>query len=311
MLQAINDVILALVAPLFDVLLALPRDLVLIVVAVGTALIMTVIRVFTSDQTLLRRCDHDKKTLAKRIKHRTRNLDQRAITRRQEEVVALLEADGVHLTRPRRESLCSRIARLSRKARVQPLQDAKTTVALKTLRQEGLPLLVSILPIVLIATWGFARLGYRPPEADEAVGVTLYLPLSDVGSMVHLVPQVGLRSEEGWIRPVEVETDLGQTYGVARWTLSGEASEAGYPLHIRHGDETYRHELRVGQDIYAAPLKFFNDEGTIVLESKLEPYRFLGIVPGFPQVMLDAWIVAYLIIVIPFVPILKRVLRIH
>ncbi len=39
--------------------------------------------------------------------------------------------------------------------------------------------------------------------------------------------------------------------------------------------------------------------------------RLFGVVPGVDWLLLPPWLVAYLLIAIPFVPILKAVLRIY
>ena len=45
-------------------------------------------------------------------------------------------------------------------------------------------------------------------------------------------------------------------------------------------------------------------------EVKLRPVKLFGVVPGLPALLFPAWLVAYLLIVIPSVPLIKKVLRI-
>ncbi len=51
--------------------------------------------------------------------------------------------------------------------------------------------------------------------------------------------------------------------------------------------------------------------GGRALEVRLRPARLFGVVPGIPAVGFQPWLVAYLLITIPLVPLLKRTLRIY
>ena len=311
MLEAINDFFLSLADPLLGGLLHVPRDVALIVVAVGTALILTLVRLVTTDQELLGRCDHDKKRLKERIKAIKRQDEHKTAHEQIERVRDDLTRQGHDVDPEDADKLEKVLTRALTRADLQGLRSTKNAVGLKTLRQELLPLLVSLPLIILIATWAFARLGYHAPPAAEPVEITMYLPRSAAGSLIHMVPQEGLSASEGWVREVKVETDMGQTYGVARWEVSGAASEDPYPLQVKHRSESYEHGLLLGQEKYAAPLKFFDDRGEYVLEADLKPYKPFGVIPSIPFLPFAPWLVGYLVIVIPFVPLLKRVTGIH
>jgi hypothetical protein len=114
-----------------------------------------------------------------------------------------------------------------------------------------------------------------------------------------LVP-VG-EAEGGWIREIEAN-------GEAHWRvkLPPDAKE----LVFRYGERTYRHPVIVGGRTYA-PTLVFQDERLDGTEVRLRPVKLFGVVPGVPQIGLAAWMVGYLVIVIPFVPLLKKLLRIR
>src|SRR3954471_22302011 len=118
-------------------LLHLPSDAQLFIVAIGSAFILAGVRAVTSNQDLLRRCRADEAR-------------QKALLR---EAKARKDADAVKRHR----------ATLG-------------MIALKKFRQEGGPMLGSLLPIVLLATWAFHRLEFHPPAAGEAVEFTATFP---------------------------------------------------------------------------------------------------------------------------------------
>ena len=311
MLDTINSLLLKLADPLLGWLLHLPRDVVLIVVALGTAVILTGVRVFTSNQDLLRRCSRDKKRLAERIKATKRRDDSHAVRNQVSLVAAGLAHHGHKLDGVDANRLHRLLNKAVKRLDLDQLKTTKNQVAVKTLCQEGWPLLVSLPLIALIAVWAFARISFYPPEAGTPVTISMYLPKGAADTVVHLVPQDGLSATNGWVRTVDVETDMGQTYGVARWAVQGDASEKPYPLQIKHGTDTYAHELLIGQRTYTEPLVVFDDRGEYVLEIGLEPYKPFGGVPGLPWIHLAPWIVGYLLLVIPFVPLFKRLTRVY
>ena len=52
-------------------------------------------------------------------------------------------------------------------------------------------------------------------------------------------------------------------------------------------------------------------DGPVVIERKFRPFRPFGLIPDFSAYALPAWLIGYLLIVIPFVPLLKKGLRIQ
>lgn len=273
-----NDAALSVMDLLLGWLLHLPPEAALIAAAIGSAAILAVVRIFTTDQGLLGRCARDKRTLKRRI--------------------GQAKKDGGDKAQVREE--------------VRRLRAARNMVALKGFRAEGRPLLVSIVPIVLLAVWCFARLGYHPPAADRPVELRAYFPVSAAGKLTHVVPEDGLSAEGGWVQRIEAVTEDPVPHGLATWQLRGEARREPYRLRIRYGDATAERELLVGQRIYSEPITWFDDApGILCIEVAMEPWRPLGVVPGIPSLGFPPWLVGYLLIVVPFVFIIKRVFHIY
>lgn len=168
MIEALNTIIMTIADPLFNWLLALPTDVILIIVGFGTGAILTLARLFTTNQDLLRRCDEDKKVLGRMLKEAKKAGD---------------------------------------KDRVKAIQASQGGIAMKAFRAEGKPMLLALIPIALLGTWCFQRIGFHPPQEGEAVKFEVYFPVSAAGQVVHLVPQDGLEAEGGWVAMIEPEKD--------------------------------------------------------------------------------------------------------
>lgn len=264
-----NDTCLTICDFLLGWTLRLPADLTLVTVAILSAAVLIFIRPLTTDQDLLRRVADDKKRLRQLI-HRAKLAGDRESVRRYRRTVSM--------------------------------------VGLAAVKSEGLPLLAAILPIAVLATWCMFRLEFHPPRAGEPVALTVYVPVSAAGELVHAVPQDGLDSD-GWVRRFEAVTDEGPPYAVATWQLEGPARGDPYAVTFRVRQDTFRHDLLVGQATYSTPLVDHGDQ--VLSEVRMKPRKLFGVVPGIPALLCPPWLVAYLIIVIPLVPLLKRVTRIH
>ena len=265
----------------FDVLLGwslrLPADVALILVALLSAAVLAGVRLFTTNQDLLRRAAADKKRL-KELTRRAKARGDREAVKRHRSVAA--------------------------------------TVAVKQLKAEGLPLVASIVPIAMLATWCFHRLAYVPPRAGEAVELVAYTPVSAVSAVgvMHVVPQEGVAADR-WVQPIAEADYYGQKTGRAAWRISasgGPTNGQRLRLTIRYKDQSVDRELRVGQTTYAEPFVHHGDE--LQTELKMRPLKLFGVVPGVkwpggPEI-LPPWMVGYLLIVVPFVFVLKRVARI-
>jgi hypothetical protein len=269
MLLLWNNVCLSIGDVLFGWSLRLPSDATLFAISAISAVILILARRLTTNQDLLRRVASDKKTLKQLIRR------------------AKKEADRDTLQRQRK---------------------TLSTVSLLAFRSEWLPLLVSILPIAVLATWCIFRLGYHPPRAGEAVDLMVYAPVSAAGTVAHVVPEAGVRSD-GWIRQLQPVTDDGPPYSSARWTLRADGDSAPYRLTLRIGGKNYTREFLVGQRIYSSPVVYHDDD--VVTELQMKPLKLFGIVPGMDAIGFPPWLVAYLIIVLPLVPLLKRVFRVY
>jgi uncharacterized membrane protein (DUF106 family) len=269
-LERLSDFIVRLMDVPLGGLLRLPSDAQLFIIALGSALILAGVRAVTSNQDLLRRCRADEAR-------------QKVLLR---EAKARKDTDAVKRHR----------ATLG-------------MIALKQFPQEGGPMLASLLPIVLLATWAFHRLEFHPPAAGEVVDFTASFPISAVGKITHIAPAEGVTAENGWLREIVAVTELGRAHGEATWRLSAGASPAPHVLRVRYAGATYEHPLRAGATTYEPALKL-HDEHVTSTEVKLRPVKLFGIVPGWPALLFPAWLVAYLLIVIPSVPIIKKVLKI-
>jgi uncharacterized membrane protein (DUF106 family) len=273
MLDLLNTICLKITDPVLGWLLLLPLNLALVIVAVATGAILTFVRLFTTNQDLLGRCAADKKRIKELMRGAKRARDKDAVKRYR-------ATTGV--------------------------------IAMKAMAAEGKPLLAAILPVALLAVWCFARIGYHPPGDGEEVELAAYFPVSAVGKIAHVVPEEGIEVPSGPVQHVEEEPVQGQPSGVARWTVKGKARPEPYRLLIRFDGETREKDLLVGARTYSPVLEVYPDGSRIeAAELGMREFRLFGIVPGIPAILLAPWIVAYLLIAIPFVLILKRVFGIH
>jgi len=271
MLTALNDFILKVADPVMGWLLLLPVDLALILVSIVTAAVLTLARPLATNQDLLRRCRYDKRRLKQLLREAKRTKDAEAVGRYRSSLAA---------------------------------------VTMKTLRSEGRPLLLAIVPVALLAVWCFARLEFHPPKANESIAVHAYFPVSAAGNLVHIVPLEGVSAEDGWIQEVTAVTDPaeGPPHGMATWHLRAEAAADPYVLEIRYNTGTYAKQFRVGQRTYAPPVEFYPEDAPVTCsEIQMEPVKLFGVVPGIPALGLAPWLVAYFLIAIPAVPLFKRI----
>ncbi len=273
MLEALNSFCLTVTDPVLGWLLNLPRDLALVIVGLLTAGIFTVVRLFTTDQEYLKRCKRDKARLKSLLREAKAQGDKDAVQR---------------------------------------YRQTLGQIGMWSLKAEGKPLLVAIVPIALIGAWCWARVAYVPPEPGEPVPVRAYFPVAEIDKLVHIVPQDGVMAENGWIRRIraDVTAEGKVTNGIAEWTLRCERRDEPYRLEVRYEGGTFCKELLVDGRHYAPPLKAYDGEGPEVVEVALEEYKFLGFVPGISAIMLQPWIVGYLIVVFPLSFILRPALRI-
>ena len=176
------------------------------------------------------------------------------------------------------------------------------------------PLLVSIIPIAFLGTWCFLRMDYVPPKADEPVKVVAYFPVSASGGVATMVPEENLRAEAGWVQEIQVQKDAAgvAANAVAVWKLRGAAKPESYNLQIRYKGGTYEQQLLVGQRRYDSPLTAYGPADPIICtQVMLKQVKLFGIVPGIPWLLMPPWLVAYFVIAVPFVSIVKWVTHIY
>ncbi len=292
MLQAINDFLVETMDYVLGWLLYLPRDLRLVLVAVLTSAILAFVRLWTTDQDWLGRASRDQKRLKGLIRQARRRKDKQAVRR---------------------------------------FKQTLTLIKLRSLKFEGKPLLASIVPIALLATWCFARLGYEPPRPGETVELRLYVPAAAIGKHAYVVRSEGLQPTGGWIATVEKDAPppirgawdafnakvrdwLKMTpplEGVARWRFKTTDQKKRYRLRIRYDGKTYEKELLVGTRRAPSAVEFPNDGKVQAIELALKRVKLFGVVGGLDIIHLPPWLVAYLIIAIPFVTVFKRVFKIY
>ncbi len=271
MLSQLNHSIVAFMDLLLGWLLRFPSDVQLVFIAILSASVLTAVRFWTSDQDLLRRCRADKARL--------KALLREAKTRREKDAIAR------HRT-------------------------TLGMVAMKQLRQEGRPLLASLLPIILLATWALNRLEFHPLKIGEPVEFAADFPISAVGRIAHIVPSDDLTTTSGWIQEITAITDQGPARGIAIWRLAATPGAESRQLRIRFGAETFDHPFSVGGRTYEASAQT-HGEHLLSTELKLRPVRLFGVVPGVPVIFFPAWLVAYVLLTIPSVYFCKKLLRIY
>jgi uncharacterized membrane protein (DUF106 family) len=293
MLDIINNFILRIADPLFNWLLYFSLDVAIVVVAILTSASLTVVRIFTTDQQWLKRADADLKRLKELIKEAKQKGDKEAVKR---------------------------------------YKNNSALISMRKMKYEWKPLLVAIIPILLLATWAFSRLDVHPPKVDEIFSVKMYLPSSAIDNIVYLVPQQNVKCHNGWIQRVvqdklpepanfwerwnqKAKEKLGMLpplEGVAEWKIS-VASPGTYKLKFCALDEIIEHDLLIGKRIYSPPVKFPGAESRIqAVETVLRPFKPFGVIPGIPVLFgMPPWMVAYLLIAIPFVTIIKRIFKIY
>ena len=248
-------------------LLWLPRDVALLLVAAGTALTMTLARKWLTNQDLLRRA----------------------------------AADVTQL-----KSLLRDARRAKDKAVMQRLRSTMAMVKLAQLRADLRVLVVVIAPVGLLAMWAAERFDYLPPRVDEEIVLRAYYPLSSTDRLTHLVPsdEFDLRSPAIQI----VQSDpLDKSRAFAAWRFVVRHPADDLPLTIRHQNETATHHARVGRSTYLPAWQHQAHDFILETELELRRYSFLGLGPHRDVVGLAPWLIAYLVLAIPLVPLLRKV----
>jgi len=291
MLDAITTFLVNGLDWVFGWILFLPRDVSLAVVAVFTALIINFIRKWVTDQVWLRQASEDDTRLAELIREAKKRGDRDAVKRH---------------------------------------KDTQTQIKMKSMRFEGLALVWALAPFMLLFTWALARVVYMPSAVGETVEVCAHLPKTAIGQTIHLAPEPGLDVANGWLQTVVAETppattslwdraDTWLTYkvssapaleAVAVWKLVARDSQR-HVLKIRFAGFTYEQPFIAGHRWYETPQCVFDGAPVSATEVLLTPRRLFDFVGNISLLFLQPWLVAYFLIAIPFVYILKSLFKIY
>lgn len=263
-LDAWNALCLGICDPLLGWMLVLPTDVLLIALAILTSVLMTLIRRWTSDQTLLHKIADDKRRLRQLRREAKANNDRPALAR---------------------------------------LKLLGNRHALSSIGQEGKPLLWSIVPVAILATWAFMRVDVIPPAANQPITVHLLTRPTVANTLAHLVPGPGL-NVNGPVQRLEAATVWNQACAKATWQVHAEAGD--YTLTIRRGDELWEAPLLIGGRTYAPTLTTVGETSVHV---DLPQRRLFGIVPGIQAIGFAPWLIGYLLLVIPLVFLIRPLLR--
>jgi uncharacterized membrane protein (DUF106 family) len=236
-------------------MLWLPRDVALVLLAVLSAALALVLRRFSTNPQALRAIQQD----LQQLKHLKRT--------------ARAAGDRVSLTRFRRTA-----------AAVRWLQ----------LRQEFRALLVSLVPLAILATWASQRFAFLPPQSKQPFSVSAWLPPSAAGGVIHLMPEDGVTAATGWIQEITASRRGDQPRGLATWTVSAAAREQGYSFTLRFRGHSVEHPIRVGQRTYLPPRQVHGDD--LETQVDLRPYRPLGL-DWVARLPLPAWLTWYAMLV--------------
>lgn len=266
MFDSLNHFVLGVMDRVVGWLLLLPRDAAIVLVAVTTALVLALARKFTTDQDLLRCCAADRKRLRELRRAARRARDRAALAR---------------------------------------LGATRGQVAIKAFAQEWKPMLLSLAPIALLATWCWQRLEYLPPKPGEPVSFTATFPISAAGQLTHLAPAEGLQAPQGWVRALALDTNTASVH--AAWMLIG--TRGLHLVTLRYDGHTFRHPLLLGAPQYQVQLLAHDWRGVRTAVG-LKPASLFGIVPGLPALGLAPWLVAYLLVALAAYPGAKRLLRV-
>jgi hypothetical protein len=205
------------------------------------------------------------------------------------------------------------LIRKSKKAGDKPavvrMRRTESAIKMMRLKADGIVLAASLVPVAMLAVWAVQRLEFLTPRVGEELIVRASFPLSSVDKLTHLVPPPHVEIKSAAIQQVRLDTS-GKS-GVAEWVLQPQADAENLPLIIRHQDQTVTHVLNVGGRAYAAPVQYHQTDRVPETTVELRQAKFLGLVPGIPAIAFAPWLVAYLILTIPLVPLLRRIMYVN
>jgi len=272
-MSSVQQIVMRALDFLLGWILYLPGTLALLVIAILSAMLVVSARRLCTDQELLARCAADKRRLKELFREARQRGDRPAQAR---------------------------------------MRATQRQIALKQLKAEGRPLLVVLLPFVLLATWSFQRLEFRPLQTGEPIGITARFTLSALGDVVHLVPEEKLQALNGWIQevaPARENSESSRASGAAvRWSVRADAPPRQLLLQIRHRERSWSKSIRVGERFYERPVADY-DGPLQRVEIVMHENKLFGFVPGIFS--LPAWLVGYVLLVVPVIYLGKRLFRVY
>jgi uncharacterized membrane protein (DUF106 family) len=303
MLTQFNQGIISFMDFLIGWTLHFPHLAILIFLGSCEAMILTLIPKFITNQNRLKRGNFDKKRLQQLIKEAKQKGDKEAVKRYRTTIGGI------------------------------------TSMSLKA---QGLPLIISLVPVLFIALWAFARIAYEPPQAGQNILIHAYFPTSQIGNLTSMVPQKGLEvlvpkdpshpntvdardyvpataGHEPWIQKIteDHDPDAGGKVvdGWATWVVRAQ-KPGDYTLQVRYQAQSVEKPLIVGDLRYETRVTPYTGGGIQSLEIAMPDYKPLGVIPnlpipGLPFLSFPAWLVGYMIIVVPLAFIFKPLLRVY
>lgn len=292
MFELINNFVVRMMDPVMGWMLLLPRDLMIVVFSVLTMVFFTLVRKMVTNQEWLKRASEDKDRLKELIKQAKAQKDKEAVKRYKLTDVEI-QKNGFG-------------------------NDIKVLAWV-------------ILPILLIGTWAWNRMGFMPPKSGEVVKVKVYMANSAINSIMHLVPADGVGVKNGWVKVVEKDTmpadqslwdkwnnwaldKMGMVApleGAATWEVMASEDKQPHKLKFYFAGKMYETDFLVGQKKYSPEFKFINEDPVQAIELQLRPLKFLAILPGIQAFMCPPWLTAYILIAVPLFFVFKRVFRVY
>jgi hypothetical protein len=188
------------------------------------------------------------------------------------------------------------------------LQKVRTLIAAKQLKIEFKALLVAAPCLALLMGWCAQRLQFFPVGAAEPVQVAVRVASFSKGQAVHLVPEPGLESVNGWIQIIQ-QAGNGQTFGTARWTLLGK-SEGKHTVVMRYRDKTFTMPINIGSK-WPGLLPQIVSDGNIQMELILTPVKLFNVLPGIPTLGVPPCVLASALVCMLLLGVFDRIVAKH
>lgn len=224
-------------------------------------------------------------------------------------------ARGVHADLRRLRQLLRQARRQGDRPAVRRHRRNRVRVLLVRIQNEFKAIGVSLLLVSVLVVWSQRHLQHRSIAPGQPFRVVLQLPASFDAQLVHLVPQEGVKAEDGYVRQLRASPDARRESlpirtakplpeAIAEWQLAAEAGD--HELLFRTPQSSCRHRVVVGTRPTADSIR--TEQPGVVIETKFLPYQPWKVVPGVPVLDCPPWLSGYLLIVIPLYLLGSRVL---